>query len=97
MSSNLFRAILALDAHNRGYLPRINKLGGIDTYLGNAKLILQSDVSEGSPGYEAPFYAIACQIGEGASAERIISYRGTDNLNVLNNWNSGDTILNSIH
>lgn len=82
MSTDLFRAILALDAYNRGYLPRISGLGS--SPIGNAQVI-EIELPAGS--IEASFYAIAYQIGEGENAERVISYRGTDNLNILNNWN----------
>jgi hypothetical protein len=37
MSTNLFRAILAIDAYNRGYLPRIANLGY--SPIGNATII----------------------------------------------------------
>jgi hypothetical protein len=77
MSTDLFRAILALDAYNRGYLPRVDGLGNVP--IGNAQVI-NFPLSVQTGWEAASFYAIAYQIGEGPSAERVISYRGTDKL-----------------
>jgi len=87
MSDDLFRAILALDAYNRGYLPRINGLEGIESELGPTTIVMQSDVADGTPGVDASFYAIVYQIGQGDSAERIISFRGPDGLKFWENFN----------
>lgn len=50
MSTDLFRAILALDAYNRGYLPRITNLG--NSPIGNAHIMAQSDSDTNSAEYE---------------------------------------------
>ena len=78
MSTDLLRAILSLDAYNRGYNTRVK---GLDiefgeTKLGDATIIAQSDVTDNTPGVLASYYAIAYQLGD----EKIISYRGTDQL-----------------
>lgn len=39
ISANLFRAVLAMDAYNRGYDAGIAGLGGIGATLGNATFI----------------------------------------------------------
>ena len=45
MDDILFRAILALDAYNRGYAPGIASLGGgVGAQIGAASIVAQSDV-----------------------------------------------------
>ena len=73
MDPILMRAILAMDAYNRGYNPGLTGLVG--TQIGGASIIQQSDVLPGSPGVNADFYAIAYQLADGS---KVISYRGTD-------------------
>ncbi len=48
ISDDLFRAILAMDAYNRGDSPGIKDLGGVGTQIGNATISLQSDTTPGS-------------------------------------------------
>ena len=80
MDRNLFLSILALDSYNRGYGERlrITPSGGTDVgkHLGLAQINQQSDVETGQPGVQAGFYAIAYDW----NGEKIISYRGTDDL-----------------
>ncbi len=73
MDPILMRAILAMDAYNRGYNPGVTGLVG--TQIGGASITQQSDVLPGSPGVNADFYAIAYQLADGS---KVISYRGTD-------------------
>lgn len=78
---DLFLAILAMDSYNRGYGEGIEDLGGQGTQLGNATIIRQSDVAEGSSGVTAGFYAIAYNVSDVTGLEgysRVISYRGTN-------------------
>lgn len=81
ISDTLFSAVLALDAYNRGYgaeIPGLSDAPG--TGIGNAVVL----ASEGGESAQAVgFYAIAYTWGE----RTVISYRGTDNLNVLNGAN----------
>ena len=89
MTPVLYRAIMAMDAYNRGYAPGLkfgtsNEFYSLDTpgqvQIGNATIIRtngQTDArSEG-------FYALAYDLkdAQGVTIERIISYRGTDYLN----------------
>lgn len=79
MNSDLFKAILAMDSYNRGYKQAIN-LNGADSAdsigdnLGNAIVIQESDIADGSAGVNSNFYALAYDY----KGQRIISYRGTD-------------------
>jgi hypothetical protein len=65
-----------MDSYNRGYDPGIAGLGGADTYIGNARL-LNIPIPQGSES--SGFYASAYTLG----SETIISYRGTDNRDIL--------------
>ena len=61
-TDNLFLAILALDAYNRGINPAIGApdnvgLGGVGTQLGTATFFDQSSITNGAPALEAGFYA----------------------------------------
>jgi hypothetical protein len=76
MNSALMKAILAMDAYNRGYNEGISSLGGLETEIGNFTIIQQSDTAEDSDGVNASFYAIAYEY----DGEVVISYRGTDDL-----------------
>ncbi len=71
ISDDLFRAILAMDAYNRGYTPGIAGLGGQGTQIGNATISLQSNTPEQAA---ASFSATAYTWNN----HQIISYRGTD-------------------
>ena len=50
MNKDLLLAILAMDSYNRGYGVGIKNLGGLQTYIGKAKLFSESDVNIGTPG-----------------------------------------------
>ena len=92
MNQDLFLAILAMDAYNRGYGAGIANLGAEGSWLGEAKIIRQSDVDPNTPGVDAGFYAVAYEWGD----KTVISYRGTDSFelsnpanDVLNGWLAG--------
>jgi hypothetical protein len=75
ISNELMRAILAMDAYNRGYKPGIEfpSTGPASTQLGNAMLVENPNQT----GWEAAsFFAQAYTLG----GKTIISYRGTDSL-----------------
>ncbi|MEQ1718866.1 MAG: hypothetical protein ABL907_23260 [Hyphomicrobium sp.] len=72
ISDDLFRAILAMDACNRGDTPGIAGLGGQGTQIGNATISRQSNTPEQAA---ASFSATAYTWNN----HQIISYRGTDN------------------
>ena len=78
ISDDLFRAILAMDAYNRGDSPGIIGLGGVTTQIGNATISRQSDTTAGSPEMNASFSATAYTWNN----HQIISYRGTDSLGI---------------
>ncbi|WP_236759713.1 calcium-binding protein [Agrobacterium tumefaciens] len=84
-SDELFLAILSMDAYNRGYNRGVvdGGLGGVGSSIGTATVTLQSDTLTGTPGVDAGFYAIAYKWG----TETVISYRGTDNKNILDSEN----------
>jgi hypothetical protein len=76
MNRDLFLAILSMDSYNRGYGFGIKDLGGLQTYIGKAKLVQESDVEEHSEGVNASFYAIAYDMTGVAgfvSGERVMS------------------------
>jgi hypothetical protein len=80
MNQDLFLAILAMDAYNRGYGAGIANLGAEGSWLGEAKIIRQSDVDPNTPGVTAGFYAVAYEwTPKGEPTKTVISYRGTDN------------------
>lgn len=82
VSNTLMQAILAMDAYNQGYNT------GLDhgqTEIGNAEVILQSDINEGSDARDAGFYAVAYNYAGGT----VISYRGTDNPSFFSDAESG--------
>jgi hypothetical protein len=71
ISPDLFMAILAMDAYNRGYNAGLN-LGPAQLQIGNATL-RQDALPQ---GYEAAsFFAQAYALADGST---VISYRGTD-------------------
>lgn len=84
--ADLFLAILALDAYNRGYNPGMTFNGGSDspgTEIGDARIL------DSSADTSTSFYAIAYTWNN----ETVISYRGTTFENnaanlgdVLNGW-----------
>lgn len=74
LAPELFNAILAMDAYNRGYDAGINVLGGVSSYVGLAHIIYQSNIKNSSAEVNAGFYGVAYSY----KGETIISYRGTD-------------------
>lgn len=83
MNSDLFLAILAMDAYNRGYGAGI-KVGG--TGIGFANIRALESLGIDDPKYAAwqaaGFYAIAYDVsaaGIAGLSDTVISYRGTDN------------------
>jgi len=95
MNNDVMKAILAMDAYNRGYDVGIDGLGGLGSAIGNATLSSQSDTEAGDLGVSAGFYAVSYVLNAGtANEETIISYRGTDK-NFVWPWNeSGSDLAN---
>lgn len=96
MSNDLFYAILAMDAYNRGYGAKLSGLSdAVGTKLGNAIVI----GSAGDAAAQADgFYAIAYEL----NGQKIIAYRGTDDTTVFsgssdlwNGWVQGAGILST--
>ncbi len=77
MNDKLFKAILSMDAYNRGY-DRGIKLPTVlnTTQIGNATIVSQIDIPEGGAAQSIGFYALAYNY----NGEKIISYRGTDDV-----------------
>ena len=77
---DLMRAILAMDAYNRGYNSGIGPLngglGGVGSQIGLATVIRQEG---GTNAQAASFFAQAYTLG----GQTIISYRGTDARKVV--------------
>jgi hypothetical protein len=77
ISDDLFRAILSMDAYDRGYNAAIGNgpdgLGGIGSRLGNATVISRDN---GDTAQAASFFAQAYSW----NGNTVISYRGTDGL-----------------
>jgi len=86
-SKDLMLAILAMDSYNRGYGQGICGLDATHAQIGDATFLKQSDIDPNNAEFKAGFYAAAYTIGEGvdgiASGSTVISYRGTDNFNLL--------------
>jgi hypothetical protein len=81
MSNELFYAILAMDAYNRGYDAKLTGLSdAVGTKLGNATVIGSAG---GAAAQADGFYAIAYDL----NGQKIISYRGTDNPNIFSKGN----------
>ena len=76
MNDIIWKALLAMDAYNRGYGEGITLPAeeGV-TQIGNAIIFDQSDVDENTDGVNIGFYALAYTY----NGQTIISYRGTDN------------------
>lgn len=96
MSNELFHAILAMDAYDRGYGAKLTGLSdAIGTKLGNATVI----GSAGDAAAQADgFYAIAYEL----NGQKIVSYRGTDDTTIFsrssdlwNGWVQGAGILST--
>jgi hypothetical protein len=81
---DLFLAILAMDAYNRGRGAGLNDegasdsngLGSIGSGIGTATVTAEADTALDSAAVAAGFYAVAYQTQYGT----VISYRGSDNL-----------------
>jgi hypothetical protein len=98
-----------MDSYNRGYGQGVKlTIGDANTgvneggrQLGNATIILQSDVDAGKPGVAAGFYAIAYDVSQMKDANgdplfgtdgTVIAYRGTDGIlagDLLYGWTLG--------
>ena len=92
MNNNLYQALFALDAYNRGYAEGIEGLGGVFSQIGNATLSQQSNTQGSSDEVNASFYAVAYSY----NGETIISYRGTDDASdIWNGWTTGVGNANS--
>jgi hypothetical protein len=77
MNTELVRAILSMDAYNRGYNSGVAGLSDvIGTAIGTAT-ISRVTLSTDTDAVNAGFYAIAYTLPSG---EKVISYRGTDGL-----------------
>jgi hypothetical protein len=78
ISDDLFRAILAMDAYNRGYNLGIAGLGGLNTGIGLATVKQDSRIldTEGNAGVDqaASFFAQAYTW----NGKTVIAYRGTE-------------------
>lgn len=74
MASNELLAVLSMDSYNRGYGEGIVGLGGLNSQIGSATLVDESDIAENSVGVNAGFYAAAYEV----DGEIVISFRGTD-------------------
>jgi hypothetical protein len=78
ISPDLFRAILAMDAYNRGYNPGIAGLGGENTGIGLATVRKDSSILGQTGGtfndQAASFFAQAYSW----NGKTVIAYRGTD-------------------
>jgi hypothetical protein len=72
ISADLFRAILAMDAYNRGYNAGVNVAG---PQIGNAVLSANSQILGTGVDVAASFFAQAYTLANG---QTVISYRGTD-------------------
>src|SRR4051812_16410130 len=96
ISKDLFLSILAMDSYNRGYNVGIKTLGGLNSEIGKATIISQSDTATNSEGVNAGFYGLAYDASRvfGFSAgEKAVAYRGTDSLfgtNIIDGdiWNA---------
>ena len=93
ISNELFHAILAMDAYNRGYGAKLTGLSdAVGTKIGTATVIgSATDTADG-------FYAIAYE----HNGKNIISYRGTDDTtffstssDLWNGWVQGAGIISS--
>ncbi len=90
VNSTVFRAILAMDSYNRGYNPKITEgLGGENSQIGNVIITDESNTDESSQEFQANFYAVAYR--DNSTGEKIISYRGTDNIldDMITGWTTG--------
>ncbi len=98
MNSTLYKAILSLDAYNRGYDAGINinenSIGNatINTDSFDLGLLNEGTQNEIRVDENASFYAVAYSY----NGETIISYRGTDDASdIWNGWTTGVGNANS--
>jgi hypothetical protein len=91
MSPELMKAILAMDAYNRGYDEGVT---GIGNAIGSATFFDESDVGQGQAGRAASFYAVAYTY----AGEKVISFRGTDDVaaDALTGWGVGVGSANGV-
>lgn len=76
MDSDLLKALLAMDAYNRGYNEGVKGLGSVGSKIGTATIITDSlQTPSTSNSISVGFYGLAYKL---TSGETIISYRGTD-------------------
>ena len=101
MNSNIFKAILSMDAYNRGYNAQIKfgdapgdySLDTAGTQLGNAAIYKNIGNEDAQ---DIGFYGLAYQVKDenGNVIDTVISYRGTDQLPDSMNpftWDDDDT------
>jgi hypothetical protein len=88
ISRELFLAILAMDAYNRGYNSGIGNSAtglGLSGQIGTAQIGVNSVVLDTLPNegraQAASFFAISYRWG----SDTVISYRGTDNIGIVSN------------
>jgi hypothetical protein len=97
MNRDVFLSILAMDSYSRGYRQGINLESSNGTRIGNATILNQSETLGISPEVQASFYGIAYTMTGASgfnSGERVIAYRGTDDLGA-ESWNPSDWLLGS--
>lgn len=82
MDTVLLRAVLSMDAYNRGYNAGV--IGFDATAIGDVAFF---DDMGGADAQAIGFYAAAYQLADGS---KIISYRGTDDMSVLNPFGPSD-------
>jgi len=98
MNPDLYLAILAMDAYNRGYGQGVDGLSNApNTQLGETTILTDSIAKLGDAAMGAGFYAVAYNVS-GAGIDgltgTVISYRGTD-ANFVLPWSSeGSDLLN---
>jgi hypothetical protein len=97
MTTELYMALLSMDAYNRGYGQRVDVVanGASVTQLGNVAIGLNSfEDAAGLPtGVAAGFFAQTYTL----NGQKIISYRGTDELSPPPPWPRQSPIpINSI-
>lgn len=98
MNPILMKAILSMDAYNRGYNASIrfgnnSSLSEANiniTKIGNATVIGHSDIEINSEERNSGFYAIAYEY----NGEKVISYRGTDQILDSDELNIGGDLWN---
>ncbi len=106
ITKDLLLAILSMDSYNRGYGAGISGLSdAVDTQVGTAKVSKRlqnvSDTFEPeakAAGFYAISYKLDAAVGEGADRlakdTTIISYRGTDNADLLGTADGASDVWN---